>query len=147
MPKITLKNMQNKVLKKIDLQRSIIIGVRAAEDEEVENLKKYKLQYAAPLEILEMGISTFANNLNKLLLDRIYLSIDLDVVDPAFSPGVSTPEPAGLSSIELIYLCKKIASRGLIGFDITQLSPPHDIQDKTSHLASKLIIEVLSSVT
>lgn len=69
----------------------------------------------------------------------------MDVLDPAFAPGVDAPVPGGLSSQELIYIAKKVAEFGLVGFDVVETSPPHDLNDLTSHLAAKLMVEVISS--
>ncbi|MHA1894345.1 MAG: arginase family protein, partial [Candidatus Helarchaeota archaeon] len=70
----------------------------------------------------------------------------MDCFDPAFAPGVSTPSPGGLSSIHVIYLLKKIARLGLIGFDVMETNPQFDIGDHTSHLAARLIVETLSDL-
>ena len=86
------------------------------------------------------------NEIKKRITKNTYLSIDMDVLDPAFAPGVSTPVPGGLNSNELFYLTKKIANLGLIGFDIMEVNPKRDIQNRTSHLASKLLIEIASSI-
>ena len=72
----------------------------------------------------------------------MYLSIDLDSIDPAFAPAVDTPVPFGLSSNEFLTLVKRCAKElNLIGFDIMELSPRYDIQQRTAQLAAKGILE------
>ena len=73
------------------------------------------------------------------------VSFDMDCIDPSFAPGVSVPVPLGLNSIDCVYLLQKISQKGLIGMDIMEVCPSYDIKDKTSHLASRIISEVIFS--
>jgi len=125
-------------------KKSFQIGNRALEADEIANIKKSGMQTITPADIAEQGVKKAFQKIKKTVGKNVYLSIDLDVVDPAFAPGVDTPIPGGLSSNELLYLVSKIASLNLVGFDIMELSPPNDIQDMTSDLASKLMIEIIS---
>ncbi len=70
-----------------------------------------------------------------------YVSIDLDGFDPAFAPGVSHPEPGGLSVREVLWLLGKVQGR-LVGADIVELNPARDINDLTATLAAKLVKEL-----
>ncbi len=70
----------------------------------------------------------------------------MDVVDPAFAPGVSTPVLGGLSSSEALYLVKEVSKLGLVGFDLMEVSPPYDVHDTTSHLAGRIILEAATGV-
>lgn len=133
-------------LKAIDFKHSLLIGVRAAEMEELGNIKTYQIPCVTSLEVLELGVTKLVKQVSKFLTKKIYLSIDMDVIDPAYAPGVSTPVPGGLRSLEVMYLCKQFAGWGLIGLDIMQVSPPQDISDATSHLAAKLLMETISCV-
>ena len=69
----------------------------------------------------------------------------MDCVDPAFAPGVSVPVPMGLNNVDAIFLLKSIVQNGIIGMDIMEVCPSYDIKDRTSHLASRMISEVISS--
>ncbi len=68
---------------------------------------------------------------------HIYVSIDIDVLDPSICPGTGMPEPGGLSYKELVKELKKI--KNVIGFDIVEVSPPNDINDITSLTAAKIL--------
>ncbi len=131
-------------LNNINLKSSIEVGVRAPEKEELTNLKKKHLRSIAPVEIVERGIKDIVAEIIRKVGKNIYLSIDMDVLDPAFAPGVSTPVPGGLSSSEFMYLIKKIAELDIIGFDIMEVTPKYDIQDMTAHLAATAIEEIVS---
>lgn len=75
----------------------------------------------------------------------VFLSVDIDVCDPAFSPGTGTPEPGGLTSRELLNAVRTIAlSLDLCGLDIVEVSPPYDHADITALLANRTALEVIS---
>jgi agmatinase len=73
-----------------------------------------------------------------------YVSLDIDVVDPAFAPGTSTPEVGGLASFEVIELIRAMRFKKLVGFDVVEVSPPYDLSELTTMLASNLIYEGMS---
>jgi len=131
-------------LKNINIKKSIEIGVRAPEREELVNLKKRQLKVITPMDIAEKGIKKIVAEIKKTVGKNVYLSIDLDVLDPAFAPGVSTPVPGGLTSNEFFYLIKEVSKLNLIGCDLTEVTPKYDIQDMTAHLAAKAIAEIIS---
>ncbi|BDQ30338.1 agmatinase [Nitrosopumilus zosterae] len=133
------------VLSRIEIESSIQIGIRTPEQEELDNIKKYNLQVITPFDIAEQGIAKVANTILDKLGDKVYVSFDMDCIDPAHAPGVSVPVPVGLNSNDAIYLLQKIAKRGIIGMDIMEVCPSFDIKDRTSHLASRIISEVLYS--
>ncbi len=76
----------------------------------------------------------------------VYLSFDVDAVDPAFAPGTGTPVPGGLSSREALQLVRGLAGVHLIGMDLVEVCPALDQADITSHLAAHLLFEGLALV-
>lgn len=130
----------------INVSRSMQIGIRAPEPEEIENLKRMSITVLTPLDVLDIGLRNLADLVVKKMGKNVYISIDMDCIDPAFAPGVSAPVPAGLSSNELIYLIKSIAGNGIIGMDLMEVSPDYDVNDSTSHLAARIIAELISSI-
>jgi len=135
----------NDVLSNIEISSSVEIGIRTPEQEELDNIKKYNLQVITPFDIREQGIKQIANSILSRLGDKVYISFDMDCVDPAYAPGVSVPVPMGLSSTDMVYLLKEIAKNGIVGMDVMEVCPSFDVKDKTSHLASRIISEVLYS--
>jgi agmatinase len=133
------------VLPHIDIKSSIQIGIRTPEQEEIDNIKKHNLKVITPFDIVEKGVKEIANTILQTIGKNVYISFDMDSVDPAFAPGVSVPVPMGLKNVEAVYLLKAIANQGIIGMDLMEVCPSYDIKDRTSHLASRIIAEVISS--
>ncbi len=73
----------------------------------------------------------------------VYISLDIDVVDPAFAPGTGTPEPGGFTSRELIGVLLELGELNVVGFDLVEISPPNEAGDITSILGAKIMREVL----
>ena len=135
----------NDVLSNIEIASSVQIGIRTPEQEELDNITKYHLEVITPSDIQKHGIKLVTNSVLHRLGDKVYVSFDMDCVDPAYAPGVSVPVPMGLNSTDAVYLLKEIVKKGIIGMDIMEVCPSFDVKDRTSHLASRIISEVLYS--
>jgi len=134
------------ILEFIDIQTSIQIGVRTPEQEEIDNLEKYQVIVISPFDIAEKGITKIFQQIMETIGDNVYVSFDMDCIDPSHAPGVSVPVPFGISSVDAILLLKKIANHGMLGMDIVEVCPSYDVNNRTSHLASRMIGEVISSL-
>jgi agmatinase len=77
----------------------------------------------------------------------VYVTLDIDVVDPAFANGTGTPEPGGISSSEILNAVGLLGSVNLAGFDLVEVSPPYDFSDRTALLGAKIIREVILAVS
>ena len=74
---------------------------------------------------------------------HLYISIDIDAVDPAFAPGTGYPEPAGLTSRQLFYMLHRLKNLKNINIiDIVEVNPKKDINNMTSKLAAKILVEL-----
>jgi agmatinase len=132
----------------LNFRKSMLIGTRAAEPEELENARKAGLIIVNPLEIVELGVKRVAQMIRaRTSRSKVYISVDLDCLDPAFAPGVSGPSPGGLSSIDLIYLLNKAISAGnVVAIDIVELAPDYDINGTTAMLAARIMSECIASI-
>lgn len=132
----------------LNFRKSMLIGTRAAEPEELENASKAGLKIVNPLDVAELGVKKVAQMIKaRTAGSKIYISVDLDCVDPASAPGVSVPSPGGLAAIDLIYLLKKVISGGnVVGIDIVELVPDYDINGNTATLAARILSECIASV-
>lgn len=133
------------IISHIEIESSVQIGIRTPEEEELNNIKKYNFQVVTPFDIHKNGIEEIANSIIGKLGENVYVSFDMDCIDPSFAPGVSVPVPLGLSSVDCVYLLQRIAQKGITGMDIMEVCPSYDIKDRTSHLASRIISEVIFS--
>jgi agmatinase len=131
----------------IEYRNSILIGTRAAEQEELENANRVGLEIVSPMDFAELGLLKAATKMvSKAAGYPKYISIDLDCVDPAYAPGVSLPSAGGLSSLDLIYLAKHVIEFGIVGMDIVELSPDFDFNNLTANLAARIISESIASM-
>ena len=129
----------------IDIKNIAIIGVRSAEKEEFEYAQKAGLFFIDTFSINKKGISESIKEAKDRLRDKkIYLTLDIDVVDPAYAPGTSTPEPFGLDPFDVLEFIEAFSSH-LVGFDIVEVCPAYD-HGETSILAAKLIRSIVGDV-
>ncbi len=99
--------------------------------------------YADSLTIHERGCKqVFEEMLSKLREQPVYLSLDIDGIDPAYAPGTGTPEPFGLTTFDVKYIINRLGER-LIGFDVVEVCPPCD-NGNTSMLAARFIREAVA---
>ena len=101
-------------------------------------------------EIQARGLDTVLDESFKILTDEcdgVFLSVDIDVVDPGMAPGTGTPEPGGLTSRELLESVRRICLElPVVGMDIVEVAPPFDNADITALLANRVVLEALSAI-
>src|ERR1700688_826005 len=79
--------------------------------------------------------------------DAVFLSVDVDVVDPGMAPGTGTPEPGGLTGRQLLDAVRRIAMElPLAGIDVVEVAPPYDHAEVTGYLANRVVLEALSGI-
>ena len=119
---------------------ALVIGVRGVSREEVEALDE-------DVRVLYVwsGLSALKDELSSLGRPR-YVTVDIDVLDPSVAPGVSCPEPGGLSYLELQRALLDVLEDGVVGMDVVEVNPLLDVNDVTSYAAAKLIIRALPAL-
>jgi len=79
--------------------------------------------------------------------DGVFVSVDVDVVDPGTAPGTGTPEPGGLTGRQLLDTVRRIAiDLPVVGIDVVEVSPPYDTAEITAFLANRVVLEMLSGI-
>jgi len=116
-------------------------GIRSGTKEEFEFAKKNLNFY--PFEVLE----PLKKCLPDLMGRPIHVTLDIDVLDPAYACATGTPEAGGISSKEMIESILLFKSLNIVGFDLVEVSPVYDVADRTSLLAAKLIREMMLAVS
>jgi len=148
---MNLKTSHTTFMRRINEQakpRKIVeIGTRAACKEEMDYAKKASISFITTQQIREEGVEKAVDKINRLLgnVKRIYLTVDLDVLDPGFVPAVQNPEPDGLCSHMFYDLLSIVCDKRIVAFDVVEVSPPYD-NGITSVQAAKTIFEILSAV-
>lgn len=107
------------------------IGIRSGMKEEFDLMKKYKTQL------------DFPEQLSKLKNRNVFVTVDLDVLDPSIMSGTGTPEAGGLTFNELIDWFKELRGLNIIGADVVELAPHYDASGVSTAVASKVIRELL----
>ncbi len=132
----------------INFDKSVLIGIRAAEKEELRNASRKGLEIITPIDIINYGINdTIKRIVAKCESTKVYISIDLDCMDPGVAPGVSVPTPGGLFPLDLIYMIKKICENlQIVGMDIVELCPDYDLNQNTANHASRILMETIASL-
>jgi agmatinase len=102
-------------------------------------------------EIEQRGFETVLTDAIAEALDgpeAIYLSVDVDVLDPAFAPGTGTPEPGGLTARELLGAVRRIVGQTtLVGMDVVEVAPAYDGPGAiTAEVAHRVVLEALSAL-
>jgi agmatinase len=77
---------------------------------------------------------------------KVYVSFDMDCIDPAYAPGTGTPVPGGLTSYEALALARSVAGLSIVGLDVVEISPDHDPGGHTSLLAATILAQLLASL-
>jgi agmatinase len=79
--------------------------------------------------------------------DGVFVSVDLDVVDPGMAPGTGTPEPGGLTGRQLLDAVRRIAIElPVVGVDVVEVAPPYDTAEITAFLANRVVLEMLAGI-
>lgn len=113
------------------------IGIRSGTREEFEFARENT-------HLMEGNLpQTMARALESIGSRHIYVSLDIDVVDPAFAPGTGTPEPGGATSRELLEAIHLLKGMDIVGFDLVEVNPQYDHSDITSLLAAKVLREMI----
>jgi agmatinase len=101
-------------------------------------------------EIVSRGLDAVLNEAMQIAMtdcDVVFLSVDVDVVDPGSAPGTGTPEPGGLSSRQLLDAVRRIAMEvPLGGIDVVEVSPPYDHAEVTAMAANRCVMEAISAL-
>jgi agmatinase len=105
--------------------------------------RKHGFRVITSEEFLRDGIEPVNEALDAFRRRPVYVTFDIDVVDPAFAPGTGTPQVGGLSSAQALELVRALAGLKIVGADLVEVSPPYDSAEITSLLAANVMYELL----
>jgi len=122
----------------VDDSRSVQIGLRTTNDDPMDfNILDARWVH-------EHGPNAVAGKVKEVVGDnKVYLTFDIDCLDPAFAPGTGTPVCGGLSSFQALEIIRGLGGINLVGMDIVEVAPAYDVGDITSYAAASLAMEIL----
>jgi agmatinase len=132
----------------VDATRSVQIGLRGslygAQDYDDDRALGFRTLLARELD--DVGVGGAIDLARDVLRPPLYVSVDIDVLDPAFAPGTGTPEAGGLTSRELLAIVRGLRplAGGLVGADVVEVSPPYDPAGATAVAAANVAFELVS---
>ena len=131
----------------IDLESCLHVGIRGPLYDKSDLLDDTKLgfQVITSIDMDKLGMDAIVELVRKRVGNKpVYVSIDVDVLDPAFAPGTGTPEMGGFSSRELLALVRSLDAVNVIGADIVEVAPQYDHAQITGIAASHLAYELIT---
>ena len=131
-----------RIVEKRGSENIVHVGARAFVKEELAFLKEHNISTVSDKEIRDGNGPKLLKDITSTF-DNIYLSIDLDVLDPAFAPGVGNPEAVGISSRELYDLVTTLQNKKIVSADIVELNPTYD-NGATASMAAKMISTIIA---
>jgi len=131
----------------IDLTASCHVGTRGPlySKQDLEDDERLGFSIVSSEYIEEHGVEAAIARILQRIGDKpLYVSIDIDVLDPAHAPGTGTPEAGGLTSRELLRILRALGSQHIVGADVVEVSPAYDHAQITGIAASHVVYELVS---
>ena len=142
--KLCHATVMRRVLDHLPPERILQVGIRSCSKEEADFAEDKKISTYTSEQLIDDTSKIISAAKELVGRSSVYLTIDLDVIDPAFAPGVATPEPGGPSTVEILRLIRELGKLNLVAFDVVELVPPHD-DGTTAFVAAKIIYELLAA--
>jgi agmatinase len=120
------------------------VGTRAVCKEELTYAKKAGIEFFTTAQIKKEGADKITRALKAKLApyENVYLTVDMDVLDPAFAPAVQNPEPEGIDTTTLLDIVCALCDKRVVGFDVLEVAPMYD-QGVSAVVAAKVMFELL----
>jgi agmatinase len=146
--KLMHATFMRRVAERISPSHIMEVGVRAFSKPELDFCRESELEIITPLDVRKAPLEKTAQRIRAFLsrFTHTYMTVDIDVLDPGFAPGVGNPEPDGLTTDELLTLVQASMSRNTIGFDTVEVSPERDA-GQTAAVCAKVIFEAIAALS
>jgi agmatinase len=110
-----------------------------------QRMRSYEMSEIVARGLDECLTESFATAVDEC--EGVFLSVDIDVVDPGMAPGTGTPEPGGLTARQLLDAVRRCCLElPIVGVDVVEVSPPYDHADITAYLGNRVVLETLSAI-
>ena len=146
--KLSHATFMRRVSERLGSDHLMEIGIRAFSKPELDFTRKSGVTIITPQDLRKGGLQKTAQRIKGFLsrFSHSYMTVDIDVLDPAFAPGVGNPEPDGLSTDELLTLVDATMERNTVGFDLVEVSPQLD-SGQTAAVGVKVIFEAIAALS
>ena len=146
--KLSHATFMRRVVEHLGPSHLMEVGIRAFSKLELDFTKSSNVEIVTPQDIRKAGLDKTCARIAKFLsqFPNCYVTVDIDVLDPAYAPGVGNPEPDGLSTDELLTLLRSSMLKSLVGFDLVEVSPPLDT-GQTAAVGAKVIFEAVAALS
>jgi len=131
------------------VENSIQVGMRGSvyEQTSLDDARKLGFDLVTTVEIQDTGIDALIKRIHDRVGDaKVFVSFDIDFVDPAYAPGTGTPEVGGFTSSEALRIVRGLKGLNFVGFDLVEVLPQYDPALVTALLASNLVYEFMSII-
>ncbi len=129
----------------LDPTRTIQIGIRGSAEYLWEFSRESGMTVVHAAEVSAIGIAGLVEKARAVVGDGpVYLSFDVDCLDPAFAPGTGTPEVGGLTTREVLAFLRGLKGLDLIGGDVVEVAPQYDTTTNTAQVGAQILFEILS---
>jgi len=145
--KVSHTTFMRRINEQVKPTRIVEVGTRAVCKEELDYANKAGINFITAQEIRKHSVEQTAKKIENLLkgAKKIYLTVDVDVLDPAFAPAVQNPEPDGLCAHTLYDLLHEICDERIAAFDVVEVAPHYD-NGVTAIQAAKTMFEILCNL-
>jgi len=136
----------------VDGHNMVQVGIRKHYHRgELDFLRRHKFELITTNDLKRMGPDIrrqLAERFARLRGSKVYVTLDIDCIDHAYAPGIGSPEPFGPTSYEALEALRALTAVAgdIVGFDLVEVSPPHDLKEMTAYLALQLPFEMVSIV-
>ncbi len=131
----------------LDPERTIQIGIRGMTEYLWEFSYESGMTVIHAEEFMRLGVEATIARMREVVGDGpVYISFDVDALDPTFAPGTGTPEIGGLTSREALELVRGAIGLDVVGGDVVEVAPQYDATTNTAHVAAQMVFEILAVI-
>lgn len=131
----------------IDTSHSIQVGLRGPiySEREYEIPREMGMDVVTAIDAHELGMAALADRIAARVADtKVFLSFDIDFIDPAYAPATGTPEIGGFTTWEAQSILRRLGGINYVGFDVVEVIPEYDVAENTSFVAANVVYEFLA---
>ncbi|WP_455369971.1 agmatinase [[Eubacterium] cellulosolvens] len=145
--KLSHTTFMRRICEEVGADRIIEVGTRAVSKEELKFANEAGVKFYSTYDVRKHGAKKISSMINSAMsgFKKKYVTIDVDVLDPAYAPGVGNPEAEGLDTSTIIEILKEILDLDIVGIDVVEFCPNYD-NGATASQVAKILFEILATI-